>query len=338
MAKSRNDILFKYLADTKNLEQGNKRVGKSLGGVADLAKKAGGALALAFGGREIVQFAGQAVAAASDYEESINAVEVATGLASDQIQQFGKTAADNLGLSKTEVNEAAVAFAGFGEKIAGSNFGGTFEEFTTRATDFASVMNISVAESLEKFQSGLAGESEPLRRFGLDLSAASVNAFAYANGIAEAGSKLTEAEKVQARYGLLMEQTSKTAGDFANTSDSLANSQRILTANWKDAQVELGEKLLPVMQEFTKLGIKAVDQVDNFSLGMEQMNIGMRESVGFFVPWIARASDADKAMFELDRRLGAVNEKLEDGARPIQVAADLMGDLARQGLLADDSI
>ena len=49
MAKARNDILFRYLADTKSLEKGNKRARKSMGGVTDAAKGLGGALALAFG-------------------------------------------------------------------------------------------------------------------------------------------------------------------------------------------------------------------------------------------------------------------------------------------------
>jgi hypothetical protein len=105
------------------------------------------------------------------------------------------------------------------------------------------------------FQSGLAGETEPLRRFGLDLSAATVEAYAYANGIGTVGTELTEAQKVQARYGLLMEQTNKTQGDFANTSDQLANSQRILQARMENARAELGTALLPAMTKFVELAL-----------------------------------------------------------------------------------
>jgi len=123
-------------------------------------------------------------------------------------------------------------------------------------------MNLEVSEAAGLFQSGLAGETEPLRRFGIDLSAASVQAFAYKNGIAEAGEELTEQEKVQARYASLMEQTSKTQGDFANTSDSLANRQRVLNARWDDARAKLGRGLLPVVEDL--VGVILEDGIPAF--------------------------------------------------------------------------
>ena len=69
-----------------------------------------------------------------------------------------------------------------------------------------------------------------------------------ANGIGAVGRELTETEKVQARYGLLMEATAKTQGDFANTSDGLANGMRILKATIADTQAEIGTALLPSLQ------------------------------------------------------------------------------------------
>jgi hypothetical protein len=65
---------------------------------------------------------------------------------------------------------------------------------------------------------------------------------------------MTEAEKVMARYGLLMQETAITAGDFANTSDGLANTQRILKAEFENVKAEVGEALIPVMIElFTEI-------------------------------------------------------------------------------------
>jgi len=83
-----------------------------------------------------------------------------------------------------------------------------------------------------------------LKSLGIDLSAAAVDAYALANGIGEAGKPLTEAQKQQARYGALMEQTAKTQGDFSNTSDGLANAQRILGANFDNMKAQVGGPLL----------------------------------------------------------------------------------------------
>jgi len=46
-----------------------------------------------------------------------------------------------------------------------------------------------------------------------------------------------------------MEQTAGVTGDFANTSDGLANQQRILAATIEDTRAEIGEKFMPIMQD-----------------------------------------------------------------------------------------
>jgi len=206
--------------------------------------------------RGISQFARAAVSEATDLGEAVNAVNVAFGNASTEIQRVGETAATQMGLAKTEFLGAAVQFSAFAEDIAtgaGRDVPSVIEEITQRGADFASVYNIDVAQALQAFQSGLSGEIEPLKRFGIVLSAETVKNFAYANSIAEQGTELTEQQKVLARYGLLMEETSKVQGDFVNTSDSLANRQRILAATFADVQAEVGVALLPAMEEFAAI-------------------------------------------------------------------------------------
>jgi hypothetical protein len=225
------------------------------------------------------------VQTASSYAESVNAVNVAFGKSAQGIIDFGKTAATTLGVSQVDFNNAAVRFSAFAERIVGS--GGDASKFiteiSTRASDFASVFNIEVSEALQVFQSGLAGEAEPLKRFGINLLESEVKAYAMANGIGAVGRELTETEKVQARYGLLLQSTAKTSGDFANTSDGLANQMRILKAEVSNTQVEIGNQLLPVMAELlpivrdlvSELGtqlVAAVKAVDWKALTTDLMN------------------------------------------------------------------
>lgn len=204
-------------------------------------------MAALFGAAKIAGFMRESIAAASDLGESVNALNVVFGDASAGIQEIGQSAARNLGLSTLDFNNLAVRFSNFAKTVAGDggDVVGTMRDLTGRATDFASVMNLDVNEAAQIFQSSLAGETEPIRRFGIDLSAAAVQAYAYANGIAASGSTLTEAQKVQARYGLLMQQTAQVQGDFANTSGGLANQQRILSAGWTDLTAKIGTLFLP---------------------------------------------------------------------------------------------
>jgi hypothetical protein len=220
--------------------------GSSLGKLAGVV---GGALAAAGVG----SFLKDSVAQASDLDESLNALSVTYGSASDGIVALGETAATRLGLAATDFNALSVQFASFGGNIVGEggDVVGFIDDLTTRSADFASVMNLDVAEAARVFQSGLAGETEPLKKFGIDLSAAAVDAYALANGIGEAGKPLTEAQKQQARYGALMEQTAKTQGDFGNTSDGLANAQRILGANFDNMKAQVGGPLLGAFATLT---------------------------------------------------------------------------------------
>jgi hypothetical protein len=218
-------------------------------------------------------FLGKAVNSASNLSESVNAVNVAFGSSAKSILALGENAATSLGLSKTEFNEAAVAFSSFAERIVGKGGDTTkfIQELTTRAADFASVYNLKggVAEALERFRSGLAGQTEPLAKFGVNLLDSEVKAYAVQAGIAAVGKELTATEKVQARFGLLMQETSKTAGDFANTSDGLANGMRRLQSQVADTQAEIGTQLLPVLESImptvrelaTEFGQKLSDAV-----------------------------------------------------------------------------
>lgn len=297
------------------LEDEGRRGGRRFGnGFTDFAKKAmlvglaGVAIGAAVAARTTVNFMKDATTAASDLGESVNAVRVTFGPAADGILNLGKKAAQAVGLSNTEFNSLAVQFSNFAQTIAGpsGDVAGIMEELTGRAADFASVMNLDVSEAARLFQSGLAGESEPLRAYGLDLSAAAVEAYALANGIVKAevdttklgaaqaklasaqadllekqrsgtataeelqvatakvataekavsdalegkAPKMTEADKVMARYQMLMEQTNKTAGDFANTSGSMANQQRILASEFTNLKAKVGEAIIPVVEQF----------------------------------------------------------------------------------------
>lgn len=213
--------------------------------------------------------AGKAISAASDLEESVNAVNVTFGDAADGVLALGENSAKSFGLAKSEFNQLAVQFSAFAKNIAagtGQGVDTVLGDLTTRVADFASVMNLDLATATQVFMSTLAGETEPIRKFGKDISAAAVEAFALSEGLISNKNELTESIKVQARFGLLMRETADTAGDFRNTSDSLANSQRILQAQAKDLAADIGKDLMPAMQGLVTAMISLVDVADKLKL------------------------------------------------------------------------
>lgn len=251
---------------TAKIQTAADKTSRSVSSLGGTALKAGAALGAAFAAKAALDFAKSSIAAFTNLKESINAVNVVYEEGADAIAALGEGSAESFGLSTRALNEAAVAMSAFADKIDAADPPGAFENVLQRATDFASVMNIEVGEALRLFQSGLAGESEPLRKFGIDVSAATITQVALANGIGDSNGKLDEGEKVQARYLAIMEQTEKTAGDFANTSGELAGSQKILTAKWEEAQAEIGEALEPAMVELLVVATDLVPIIEKVAI------------------------------------------------------------------------
>lgn len=276
------NIISKF--NPKGLNEAKGAFGGLGSSIKSFAGFAAGALATIGAG----QFLKESIKQASDLGESINAVNKAYGDYAADVLALGDDVASRLGLATVDFNAAAVRFSAFAEKIAGEggNVAGVVDGLSTRAADFASVFNIDVSEALRVFQSGLSGEAEPLKRFGINLLDSEVKAYAYANGIARAGAQLTETEKVQARYGLLLQSTAKTAGDFADTSDGLANSQRILAANVQNLQAQIGENLTPVMATLTSALVPLAEVI--FPAIADFLN-------KYIAPGAQKAADAFKA-------------------------------------------
>ena len=320
-------------------DAGGKFKGSFGGALKGIAALAGTALA----GIGISKFFGDAVTKASDLGESLNAVSVAYGKASGDIAKLGEDAATRLGVTQTDFNAAAVRFSAFAERVVGEggNVGGFVDDITTRAADFASVFNIDVSEALQVFQSGLSGEAEPLKRFGINLLDSEVQAYALANGIGETGRALTETEKVQARYGLLLESTDKTAGDFANTSDGLANSQRILSANFDDMKAQIGNALLPAFASLSQsllpvvstLGEALKPAIENLTPAIESIARQIPYLLESFIPLIPVIGDLAGIFIELVAEGLSYFADLVAMLMPlISELVPLVLDLARQAL------
>ena len=259
---------------------------------------------------------------ASDLSESVNAVQVAYGDAADEVLKLGENSAQAFGLSKRDLNGYATQFSSFVSTIAGAggDVAGTLQTLVGRGTDFASVFNTDVSEALQLFQSGLAGETEPLRKYGIDLSAATVEAYALANGIGDGVGALTEAEKVQARYGSLLEQTAKVQGDFANTSSELANQNRINAAEWDNVQAKIGTAFLPVAKELaTILGDDVIPVIADLA---EKHGPGLAQAFADVLPQLT--SLAQEVLPQLPGLFASVAESLPAIVGAISVMAPLL--------------
>ena len=253
---------------------------------------------------------GDCIGAASSLNETMSKNTVVFGEASEQVAIFGSTAAESMGMSKREAVEAAasmgVLFTGMGlTKQQAADMG---MQMVRLAGDFSSFNDIPTADALEKIRAGLVGESEPLRSVGVLLNETAVKAKAMAMGLSDGTGELTEAVKVQARYALILEQSTTAQGDFERTSGSLANSQRHLQSAVTNLEAELGKAFLPMVAEVTKA--LAVDLTN----AVKDLQAPLAELPGWFL--IARialgetakaAGSLGQAIANLNAMIGSLN-------------------------------
>lgn len=141
------------------------------------------------------------------------------------------------------------------------------QNLAERAVDFGSALNVSLEGSegaINKFLSALAGETEPLRRFGINMTVAALDAFALEQGIGKTVAKMDEAEKAQLRYSFLMAKTSEFQGDAANTSEAFANSSRALLAALGDLGTRIGLKFLPAAEGIVRGARNVVQSISKW--------------------------------------------------------------------------
>jgi hypothetical protein len=250
----------KFLAGMDKAEKGTKKFSSGI-------DKYGKAMAKSFAiaGVAAAGFAAKlgldAVKAASDLNESVSKVGVIFGKSADEINKFAEGAASALGLSKQEALDSSATFATLGKAagLTGKDLTAFSKKSVTLATDLGSFYNTKAEDAITAIGSALRGEAEPIRKYGVLISAASLDqaALNYENRTGQTlerdkKNQLTETSKVLARYQAIIDQTADAQGDFSRTSDGLANSQKILNADLANLKATMGEALIPFMKEVVK--------------------------------------------------------------------------------------
>lgn len=286
-------LFVEVTADTKkydkNIDKTEKRTNQLASGLSSLSKTA--SIAIAGIGLASVKLA-------SDLNESVNATNIVFGESASIIQEWGKVASEQAGLSQAAFNESS-ALIGTLLKKTGADLDTVANDtinVTKRAADLASVFNKDLGVATTAIGAALRGETEPIRQFAIDVSAAAVEAEALSSGLINNKNELTEAIKVQARYNLILKQSADVAGDFVNTNDELANSGRVLKADLENLGAEIGQAFLPLAKDIVVALRDAVESFSNLDDGSKKLVIGLGATVVAIAPAI-KAVTALKVAF-----------------------------------------
>lgn len=291
------------------------------------------------------RLAGKAIEYSSQMTEALNVVDVAFGKANNTMKDFMETSIENFGLGRLAAAQYASRFQAMGKtlgisaeevgkandfiakKTAGNaraydDLGNSVADMSINLTkltaDMASLYNQDYDDVAKDMQSVYTGMTRPLRRYGLDLTQATLKEWALANGLQADVENMTQAEKTLLRYQYVMSNASVAMGDFQKTADTWANAMRTVKQLLQEFARLLGEgfinafrpallafrNFMYTMLDLTQKALNAVGKL----LGWEKIDFGGAALAEDMEDFADATDDANDAAKRLKGQLRGIDE------------------------------
>lgn len=247
------------------------------GGIATMIARVFSIRAIYRFGKGLLEMGGRAV-------ETANLFAVSFGDMTNDMDKFGRKIQEVSGISDILFRDQSARifnlFSTLG--IAQQEAMVMTQDLMSRGLDMSSLFNIDRNRMFDQLRSGLVGMIKPLRPYGVNLEIATVQQYAWANGIAETGEELTQAQKALARYLIIMDSTSKAQGDMERTIDTVANAQRRLSDMWVQFQSVGGQLVVPMLSAVLQLLIPTVTFITKVANSIVNLNRWLKQQVELY--------------------------------------------------------
>lgn len=281
--------------------------------------------------RMIRQGISKAITESNAYQEDLNLFTASMGQYAKEAQEYAENVGEIMGIDPAKWMRNQGVFntllSGFGSVADRSYL--MSKNLTQLGYDISSFSNISVEDAMQKLQSGVSGELEPLRRLGYDLSQAKLEQTALTLGIEKSVSAMTQAEKAELRYYAIMTQVTTAQGDMARSLDAPANQLRIFQAQLTQASRAIGNIFIPILQKILPIAIAvlrivreladAIAKLFHFKLteidysGVGNLASGAEDAAAGFDDATSAAKELKKSVMGFDE-LNILNGNTASGA------------------------
>lgn len=272
----------KIIASSDGLNVANKKLSTSFAGLnAPITAAIAKLTAYGYILRRVVTFLADCVTSINEYVENVNLFQVSMGEFYAEAYDYAQLVSDKLGIDPSEWMRTQGVFMsmakGFG--VSEDQAYALSEGLTELSYDLSSLYNEDIDSSVQRLQSALAGEIEPIRRLGISISEATLKEYALSRGIDESVESMTEQEKALLRSLKLMEGSANIGaiGDFAKTLESPANALRVLNQQIEQFKRAIGSVLLPVIVQVLPY-VQAVTEI------LTELISALAVFVGFTMP------------------------------------------------------
>ncbi|AHM57690.1 phage-like protein (plasmid) [Peptoclostridium acidaminophilum DSM 3953] len=287
LKETTNELKIKSSAWHK-LSESMDKAGEKMKSMGDKMYSVGSKLSTAVT-LPIVGIGSAATKMAMEAVESENLFDVAMGSMAGQARAWSEETSKALGLNAYSVRNSMATYNAMltSMGLTSDESLKISESLTQLSYDMASFYNLKPEEAFEKLKSGISGEAEPLKALGILVNDTTIKTYAYTHGIAKQGEELTEAQKVQARYGAIMEATKNAQGDLARTMDSPTNKLRIMKEQAQQIGIQFGQLLIPILEKLIAVIKPLLDRFQGLSKEQQDMVIKIAMIAAAIGPVIA---------------------------------------------------
>ena len=312
--------------DIKKPTQEMKNLNKEVDELGNKSEKSGSKLRKAFNiggalflGKKFMQSIDKGLQQSTALIQNYRMLEVASGDYFDQALKFQDQLTSSFGINSKD----ALGVQGYFETltsslgIANKESSAMGKNLTQLTYDLASFFGEDFGSMYTKLQSGLVGQTKPLRGLGIDVTQQTMQGYLDSMNIDMLVSDLNQAEKVLLRYIAIIDQSQLAHGNLARSIEMPAQQIQVL----KQQVAELGmwlwnvfigtiDKILPYINGFImalKEMIKALALLFGFDLGSYSMGefdrgVGFAEDMGSAVADVGK--QADKTGKKIKKMMG----------------------------------
>lgn len=278
------DLRVRLIGDASSLTNSLNVSEKKLKAFGDRAKKIGQNLSLKVTA-PLVLAGGAAIKFASDFQESLNKVDVSFGKSSESVKAFAKTTLKQFGIAEGSALDMAALFGDMATSmgISQNAAAGMSKQLVGLAGDLASFKNIDIEQATTALAGVFTGETESLKRLGIVMTEVNLKQFAMEKGLDGNIKKMSQSQKVALRYQYILEKTKNSQGDFARTSDGAANQMRIFQESMKQLAASFGQVILPAFTKVVKKLNGFIQIIDSLSPAAKEVIVvisGIAAAIG----------------------------------------------------------
>jgi hypothetical protein len=286
----------------------SKTASSNIAGLVATWGKVAAAVGVAYGAYRLL------IKPAMDAQEAASKFNTIFGRNSEQVREWADRLGQDIGRSSRSLQSMATDVMALVSPMAATREAAIrmSEGAVQAAQDLASFHNAEVPEALAAIRSGLTGEAEPLKRFGILLSDAAMQEYALAQGIRTKVSDMSSAEKLQLRYNMILAGMGEAQGDAQRTSGSLTNQMRALHDVMSDNATEIGERMVPGLTDLVSSLRMSMQEGGAFKTIIDALAVAINRAAEVLADLIRLTSEQGREENHMRDRVANLTDKLDD--------------------------